>query len=149
MAGIYFAEGNGVNRIPVAGGSTAGVAGGTAPLAILGANSTSLFLYDGSTIGSVPLPSGDGGGPKPLIAAAVNMNVHGHFAADNGSMYWASNGQANTCQIANCSGTQKALPKRSIDRIEDVGIDGTAIYLCADTTDAANPVVSTVWKLAK
>jgi hypothetical protein len=125
------------------------VAGGTAPLAILGANSRSLFLYDGSSIGSVPLPSGDGGRPKPLIAAAGGVDVSGHFVADDDSMYWASSGQANTCQIANCSGTQKALPKRSVDRIEAVNIDGTSVYLLADTTDADNLVVNTVWKLAK
>jgi len=149
--GIYFASGGGesISRIAVAGGLIATVTGGTAPLAILGANSSSLFVYDGSAIGSVPLPSGDGRSPKPLIAAALNVNVDGHFAADDESMYWASNGQASTCQISNCSGTQKALPKRAVDRMWDVGIDSAAVYLLAESGDAANPAVSTVWKLAK
>ena len=69
--GIYFAEGTGVYRIPVSGGLISTVTGGTTRLAILGANSTSLFLNDEGVITSVPLPSGDGGSPKPLIAASV------------------------------------------------------------------------------
>jgi hypothetical protein len=148
--GIYFADGNGISRIPVAGGSVAGVTAGSAPLAILAANNTSLFLYDGRVIGSVPLPSGDGGSPKPLIATALSANVDGHFAADDSAMYWVSNSQANTCQISNCSGTQKALPKRAIDAINDVGIDAAAVYLFAQSGVTDNSTaVCTVWKLAK
>jgi hypothetical protein len=149
QGGIYFADGNGINRIPIAGGSIAGVTYGTAPLAILGANSTSLFLYDGTSIGSVPLPSGDGGRPKPLIAVTLDVGFDGHFAADDISIYWANNGQASTCQITNCSATQKALPTRAVDRIYDVGIDTAAVYLLADSFDANNSVVSNVLKLAK
>ena len=150
LGGIYFADGNGISRLPLAGGAIASVTNGTAPLAILGANGTSLFLYDGNSIGSVPLPSGDGHGPKAVITSTVDVNIHGHFAADDSSMYWASyGGQASVCQIANCSGTQKALPKRAADSIYDVGIDGTAVYLLADSSDFNNPAVSTVWRLAK
>lgn len=152
QGGIYFAVSGrtSIDRIPITGGSIASVTFATAPLSILGANSTSLFLYDGSTIGSVPLPSGDGRSPKPLTSVAdLNVGVNGHFAADENSIYWVVKGQANTCEIANCAGTQKALPKRAIDSMWDVGLDGSATYLLAESGDAANPAVSTVWKLAR
>jgi hypothetical protein len=149
--GIYFTVPGGttIDRIPVTGGLIVSVTFGTAPLSILGANSTSLFVYEGSSIGSVPLPSGDGGRPKPLISAAeLNIGFDG-FAAADGSIYWVFEGQANTCEISNCSGTQRALPKRAGDSVRDVGIDGAAIYLLAESGDATNPAVSTIWKLAK
>ena len=73
--GIYFAEGNNISRIPVAGGSIANITYGTAPLSILGANGPSLFLYDGKSISFVPLPSGDARPPSVLIATDVNMNL--------------------------------------------------------------------------
>ena len=149
QGGIYFADGDGVNRIPISGGSIAGVTYGTAPLAILGANSSSLFLYDGTSIGSVPLPSGDGGRPNPLIAATLDAASHAHFAADDNAIYWANNGQGSTCQISNCSGTQKVLPKPAVDSIYDIDIDGTAVFMVANSFDASNPAVSNVWKLAK
>jgi hypothetical protein len=149
QGGIYFSDGN-VERMPIAGGSITSVAGGAAPLTILGANSTSLFVYDGNAIGWVPLPSGDGGAPKRLLAAAVNVGVNGRFAADDNSIYWASTGPASTCQIANCSATQKTLPKRAVDSIWDVGIDDDAIYLFAQSgVNDGNTAICTVWKLAK
>jgi hypothetical protein len=142
--GIYFADGNDVRRVPVAGGSMTVVTSGNAPLAILGANSTSLFLYDGSAIGSVPLPNGDGLSPKPLITA------HGRFAADDRSMYWASNsGVATTCQISDCQRTQRILPKRDIDMIYDVGIDDAAVYWFALSGTVEGAKLCTVWKMAK
>jgi hypothetical protein len=148
--GIYFADGNNISRIPVAGGAIASITYGTAPLSILGANSTSLFLYDGKAISFVPLPSGDARPPTVLIATDVNTNLHGHFAADSRRMYWTDNSrQGNACEIANCSGTQKALPKRSTDRLEDLGADADAIYLLADSSATSSTAASAVWKLAK
>ena len=102
------------------------------PFAILGANSTSLFVYDDGAIGSVPLPSGDGNSPTPLIAAGLYKGADGRFAADDRSMYWVSyGGLANTCQISDCLRTQKALPKSATEWIQDVGIDEDAVYLLA------------------
>jgi hypothetical protein len=148
--GLYFVDGTNVNRIPVSGGSIATVASGTASLAILGANSTALFVYDGSSIGSVALPSGEGGSPRPVIATVLNVGVDGHFAADDDAMYWVSNGQVNTCHVSNCSGTQEALPKRAADVTWDVGLDGAAVYLLADSGISDNGTkVCTVWKLAR
>jgi hypothetical protein len=149
QGGIYFADQSVINRIPVSGGSIASITGGTQPLTILGANSTLLFLYDGSAIASIPLPSGDGRGPTPIISVALNASNGGHFAADDSSIYWAANDRANSCQISNCSATQKALPKRAIDYVYDVAVDGVAIYFLADSGDAKNPAVGTVWKLAR
>jgi hypothetical protein len=151
QGGIYFADGNGVDRIPVAGGSIEIVASESATLILLGANTRFLFVYDGSIIGSIPLPSGDGAGPKPLIATALDTaGPDGHFAADDDSIYWASNGTANTCHASNCAGTQKTLPKRSADSIWDVAIDDTAVYLFAQSgVNGDNTAVCTVWKLPK
>ena len=148
--GIYFAEGNNISRFPVAGGSIASITYGTAPLSILGANRTSLFLYDGKAISFVPLPSGDARAPSVSIATAANTNLHGHFAADDSRMYWVDNDhQGNACEISNCSGTQKALPGRITDRLEDLGADADALYLLTDSSATANTAASAVWKLAK
>jgi hypothetical protein len=149
QGGIYFSDGN-INRIPVAGGSAVVVTSGPAPLTILGANSASLFVYDGREIGSVPLPNGDGGSPKLLFAVALNVGGDGRFAADDTSVYWAgSNGQAVTCQIANCSGTQKTLPKRAVDSVWDIGSDAEAVYSFAQSGSLNSTSICTVWKLAK
>ena len=147
--GIYFAAGNGVNRIPIAGGSIVSVTAAAAPLTILGANSTSLFVYDGSAIGSVPLPSGDVGSPAPLILTGLNPGTDGNFAVDDNSMYWAANGAANTCQISTCAMTLKTLPKRAVDSIYDVGLDSAAVYLFAQSGLYNSTAACTVWKLAK
>jgi hypothetical protein len=149
--GVYFvADRTNISRIPVAGGSIASITSSTAPLTILGANSSSLFVSDGTAISSVPLPSGDGGSPHALIVSGVNTNIHGHFAADDRRMYWTDNGgQGHVCDVSNCQGTQKALPKRGVERFEDVGADETAVYLLADSSDATNKAIATVWKLAK
>jgi hypothetical protein len=65
-------------------------------------------------------------------------------------MYWTDNDrQGDVCDVSNCQGTQKALPKRGVERFEDVGADDTAIYLLADSSDFTNDAVATVWKLAK
>jgi hypothetical protein len=149
QGGIYFSDATGVSRIPAAGGSIKGISGADAPLTILGTNNTSLFVYDGTTIGAVSLPNGDGGTPKSLVTTTLSVGVDGHFAADDAVIYWASNGAANTCQIANCSGTQKALPKRDIDSIRDVGIDSTAVYWLADSLTVDTKDLCTVWKLAR
>jgi hypothetical protein len=149
QGGIYFADQNVINRIPVSGGPIASVTVGTQSLTILGVNSTLLFVYDGQAIASIPLPSGDGRRPTPIISVAFDASTGGHFAADDSSIYWASNNRANSCQISNCSATQKALPKRAIDSIYDVAVDSAAIYLLAESGDANNPAVGTVWKLAR
>jgi hypothetical protein len=150
QGGIYFADGNNVNRIPVAGGSIATVTSFTVPLKILGANSDSLFLYDGTIIRAIPLPSGDGGSPRAIIGAAVIAEIDGHFAADDESMYWVSAGQANSCRIANCSGTQRALPKRAGDSIWDLGIDDAAVYLLAESGSSdAGITTCSLQKLAR
>jgi hypothetical protein len=148
QGGVYFSDGSSVSRIPVAGGSIATITTGSAPLTILGANSSALFLHDGNAISWVPLPSGDGRGPKALIVATVTVNVDGRFAADDGSIYWVSNGQANTCEVSNCAATLEALPQRAADRVGDLGLDAAAVYWVADSSDA-DAVISTVWKLAR
>jgi hypothetical protein len=149
QGGIYWAEGTSIERIPASGGVRTVVTGGTTPLAILGANSTSLFVNDDSAIGSVPLPSGDGKSPTPLIAAGLAAGAAAQCAADDRSIYWVSNHVANTCQISSCLGTQRALPKLAAEWILDVGIDDVAVYLLADTGDVNNPHIATVRKLAK
>ena len=116
-------------------------------LTILGANSMSLFLYDGTAIRSLLMPSGDGSSPPPLLVVALNVGSYGHFAADDNSIYWASNGQGAT-EILNCL-SDPDIPKRAADAIWDVGIDGTAAYFLAESGDANNPAVSTAWKVAK
>ena len=65
-------------------------------------------------------------------------------------MYWVDNNhQGNACEISNCSGTQKALPGRSTDRLGDLGADADALYLLTDSSATANTAASAVWKLAK
>jgi hypothetical protein len=148
QGGVYYADGSSVYRIPVAGGSIATITNASARLTILGANSSTLFVYDGDAIGTVPLPSGDGRSPKVLVAATVTENVDGRFAADDRSIYWVSEDDVDTCELSNCAGTRKSLPKRPADRFDDVGIDAAAVYLLANSGDAT-PAASTVWRLAR
>jgi hypothetical protein len=147
--GIFFADGNGVSRIPVVGGAIGSVTYGTGRLTILGANSSSLFLYDGSSIGSIPLPSGDGGMPKPVITTALNPNVDGHFAGDDSSIYWVNNGSVETCELSRCASSLRTLPKRAQDEVEDVGIDDAAVYWLAADSTGGSLAGCTVSKLAR
>jgi hypothetical protein len=149
QGGIYFADGAHLDRKPISGGSIGRVTVGDMPLAILGANSSAMFLYDGTAIASVPLPSGDGGRPKPLFAATVDSSLDGHFVADDNAIYWANNGIAMTCRLSDCPGTITTLPKRSGDSIADVGIDSTAIYWVAGGSFVNSTSACTVWKLAR
>jgi hypothetical protein len=148
--GVFIADGTAIVRLPASGGVFAGVTGATSPLKILGANATYLFVYDGTAIGQVPLPSGNAGAPKSMITTALVPNVDGRFAADETSAYWVNQG-VQTCAIANCTSTLKALPSRSIDTVKDLGIDDQAIYWGAESPNPDDPslAASTVWKLAK
>jgi hypothetical protein len=150
QGGIYFVDSDrtSIRRIPVAGGSIATVTTGTAPLVALGANSTSLFVYDGSDIGSVPLPSGDGGSPRRLVGTTLTPGVDATFAADDHSIYWVSDSVVETCEISNCISTQRLLPKSSTDNIYDVGIDDVAVYWVSRTF-TGNLGACTVSKLAR
>jgi hypothetical protein len=150
QGGIFMVSNDVLERLPASGGSFAGVTSANTSLTILGANSTDLFLYDGSSIGHIPLPSGNAGAPIPLITTALQVGQDGRFAADDTSIYWA-NQSVQTCQIANCAATMRALPSRSVDTVMDVGVDDQAIYWGATSpdTDSAGIDGSTVWKLAK
>jgi hypothetical protein len=148
--GIFFADGGTISRLPAAGGLIVTVTSAASPLTVLGANATYLFVYDGMAIGYVPLPAGNAAAPKPMITTALNPGVDGHFVADATSAYWVNNG-VQTCEIANCAATLKALSTRAIDIVEDVGIDNQAVYWGAGSPNPDNLSVSasTVWKLAK
>jgi hypothetical protein len=148
QGGIFYSDGNSVYRLPISGGSLIGVALGTSPLTILGANSAFLYVYDGSAIGYVPLPNGTGHAPTPLIGASVSPNVDGHFAVDDSSAYWVDQG-VKTCQLSNCSTSLRSLPLPSSDPVEDVGIDDQAIYSLVGTYDSVNGTGCAVLKLAK
>jgi len=150
QGGIFLANGDAVERLSVSGGAFANVAGGSSSLSILGANDSDLFLYDGASIGYTPLPSGTQGAPTPLATTSLSSGVGRGFAADDTSAYWA-NQAVQTCKIANCAATTKALPSRSVDTIMDVGMDDQAIYWGANSPDPASLSTDacTVWKLAK
>ena len=86
-----------------------------------------------------------------MIATTMSAAGVGRgFAADDTSIYWA-NTAVQTCQLANCAATLKALPTRSVDSVEDVGEDAQAIYWGADSpdTDSGSTDGCTVWKLAR
>lgn len=147
QGGIFLSNGDAVERLSTSGGSFANVAGDTTSLTILGANDSYIFLYDGTSIVYTTLPNGAGGPVMPLIATP---NIDGHFAADDTSAYWLNQG-VQTCEIANCAATTKALPSHGGDIVEDVGIDDQAVYWGAGALDPAdiNLDACAVWKLAK
>ncbi len=147
QGGIFFIDGTALKRISISGGAFTTPAIASSTLAILGANDNNLYLFDGTSIVSTPLPNGTGGAPTKLIDASLS----GGFAADDNSIYWIDSG-VQTCQIENCAATKRALPTRTVDDAEDVGIDSQAIYWGAVSSDPSNSTGksgSTVWKLAK
>jgi hypothetical protein len=150
QGGIFLANADAVERLSVSGGAFANVAGASTSLAILGANDSDLFLYDGTSIGYVPLPSGTQGSPTPLVTTSLSLDMGRGVAADDSSAYWA-NQTVQTCELVNCAATTKALPSRSVDIVMDVGIDDQAIYWGANSPDPDSPSTDgcTVWKLAK
>jgi hypothetical protein len=150
QGGIYFADGGSVQRIALAGGSFSTITTGSARLTVLGANSTSLFLFDGESIGYVVLPSGNGGGPNPLIATSLQPHIDGRFAADDTSIYWVNGSSVDTCEIGSCAATVKPLPNRFGDSVTDVGVDDRAVFWVADSPGTGSvSAISSVWKLAK
>lgn len=150
QGGVFYANGGVLERLPISGGSLSSPTSETSTLTILGANSENIFLYDGSSIVYTPLPNGTGGAPHPLIATLLQPFIDGRFSADDTSIYWVGGG-VQTCEIANCATTQKALPTRSVDEVVDVGTDDQAVYWGAGSPDTDNPTrdACTVWKLAK
>ncbi len=149
-AGIFLTSGGMLERLPISGGSFSSPAVASSALTILGANDEDIFLYDGTSIVYTPIPNGTGGAPTPLIATSLQPVIDGRFAADDTSAYWVSGG-VQTCEIANCAATQKALPSRSVDMVVDVGTDDQAVYWGAGSPDTDDPNMGacTVWKLAK
>jgi len=150
QGGIFFANGTALNRISSSGGSFTTPTVANTNLSILGANDNNIYLYDGTSIVYTPLPNGTGGPPTKLIDASADRGLDGAFAADDTSAYWVDNG-VQTCQLANCAGTQRALPSRSVDAVDDVGLDGQAVYWGAGSPNTSNSgnTGCTVWKLAK
>jgi hypothetical protein len=149
--GVYFSEGTTVSRIPSSGGVITGVTGADTPISILAANSTLLFLYDGKAIGSVPLPSGDARIPTAVVTTTtLNPGVAAKFAADDRAIYWVSDGKASTCELADCPGTQRSLPRGDSPSIWDIGIDDAAVYLFGQHGFLdGGAVVCAVWKIAR
>jgi hypothetical protein len=150
QGGVFLTNGDVIERLSASGGSFANVVGGTGSLTILGANDNDIFSYNGTSIVYTTLPSGNGGSATPLIATPLNPNIDGHFAADDTSAYWVNQG-IQTCEIANCAGTVRALPSHNGDIVEDVGIDDRAVYWGAGTIDPTDTSTDAcaVWKLAK
>jgi hypothetical protein len=148
QGGVFYTDENSVHRLPISGGSFVTVASAASPLTILGANSASLYVYDGSAIGYVPLPNGTGHAPALLISASLNPGIDGHFAADDSSAYWVDQG-VKACQLSNCSSSLRSLPLPAGDPVEDVGVDDQAVYSLVSTYDSAKGVSCAVWKLAK
>jgi hypothetical protein len=146
QGGLFFTNGGSLERISISGGSFTAPTVSNNNLTILGANDNNLFLYDGTSIVYTPLPNGTGGPPDKLIDAAT---VRG-FAADDTTAYWVDGG-LEACQLATCASTQRALPTRTVDSVEDVGTDAQAVYWIAVSPDTGNSGIDgcTVWKLAK
>lgn len=149
QGGLFLPNSDTVERLSASGGAFADVASGSTALSILGANDSDLYLYDGTSIGYIPLPNGTQSASAPLITTPLGSGNGRGFAADDTSAYWA-NTTVQTCAIANCAATLKSLPSRSVDTVMDVGIDDQAVYWGAnspipgESTDGC-----TLWKLAK
>jgi hypothetical protein len=150
QGGIFLSNGDVVERLSASGGSFANLVSSSTSLTILGANDNYMFLYDGTSVVYTTLPNGTGEPATPLISTPLNPNIDGHFAADDTSAYWVNQG-VQTCEIANCAATVKALPSHSGDIVDDVGIDDQAVYWGAGTLDPADTSMDAcaVWKLAK
>jgi len=150
QGGIYFADAGSVQKLPASGGTLTTVAASTSMLSILGTNSSSLYVFDGSVIGYVPLPNGTGRPPTPVVMTTVAPHIDGQFAADDAALYWVTSDRLQTCDIVNCPATVLTLPSVTGDHVYDVGIDDKAIYWVESTYDSANGSgASTAWKLAK
>jgi hypothetical protein len=149
QGGLFLSNGDAVERLSASGGAFADVAGGSTTLSILGANDSDLYLYDGTSIGYIPLPNGTQSAPTPLITTALGSGIGRGFAADDTSAYWA-NTTVQTCTLANCAATMKSLPSRSVDTVMDVGMDDQAVYWGANSPiPGASTDGCTLWKLAK
>jgi hypothetical protein len=148
QGGVFISSDGSVQRLPIGGGSLIAVAVAPAPLTILGANTTSLYVYDGSTIGFVPLPNGTGQAPAPLVTAKLDPGFDGRFAADDTSAYWVDQG-IKRCELSNCPSSVRSLALPSNDPVEDVAVDNEAVYWVASTYNTANGFGAVVWKVAK
>jgi hypothetical protein len=152
QGGLFMANGTALERLPISGGSFVGVtSSGTTRVTILGANSTNIYLYDGTSVVFTPLPAGDGGSAHKLLDTALAPNVDGRFVVDDTSAYWVSNGAIETCQISDCMNTQKAVPSQSGIEVADVGLDPAALYWTnySDGTSSSGTTYFSVWKLAR
>ena len=151
QGGIFFTSGSALMRISLSGGSFTTPTIASSSLTILGANHSNIFLYDGTSIVNTPLPNGTGGPPETLIATSVDTGSDGGFDADDTSVYWVANEGVHACLIANCAASQRTLPTRSVDMVQDVKTDSQAVYWGAGSPNTGNSGVSgsSVWKLAK
>jgi hypothetical protein len=151
QGGLFMANDTVLERLPLSGGSFVGITTGNARLTILGANSSNIYLYDGTSVVFSPLPSGDGGNPHKLVDTQLSINMDGRFAVDETDAYWVSNGTIQSCQLSNCSVTQKTVPSPSGIQVGDVGVDAQAIYWVNyhDGTTPSGVAYFSVWKIAK
>lgn len=151
--GLYYSIGQSIERLPLSGGAQTTV-GYTSTqtstsLVVLAANSDSLFFSDGSTIFSTPLPSGNGAPGTKLIDTDVSGHTGVLFVADDASVYWSTSG-VQSCQLTNCSGTQKVVSGTNADQYGEIGADATAIYWTQGATVPGQKIAAfTLWKLAK
>jgi hypothetical protein len=147
QGGIYFSSGTSIQRLPLSGGSqtTVGYTSTTSSTSLraLATNSAQLFFGQGSAIFSTPLPSGSGAPGSKVIDASP------FFAADDSSAYWISDG-IETCDLGSCGTTQKLIPGHPDAHVEEIGVDGSALYWAESAViPAQNIDAFSVWKLAK
>jgi len=151
-SGLYFSIGQSIQRLPLSGGAQAAIgytSSASPSLVALAANSDTLFFSDGSSVFWTPLPSGNGSPGTKLIDSNVSGFTGVLFVADDTSAYWSTSG-IQTCQLTNCSGSQRVVPGTSENRYGEIGIDDAAIYWTQATAVPGESLSAfTLWKLAK
>lgn len=147
QGGVFFSDGS-IERLPINGGSIITVAAGPSQLTLLGANGSSLYVYDGSAVGFVPLPNGTGRAPTPLVTTKLNPGFDGRFAVDDSSAYWVDQG-IKTCRLSDCPSSALSLSLPSDDPVADIAIDDEAVYWVVKTYDPVIGLGTAVWKMAR
>lgn len=153
--GLFLVGSTGtIQRLPLSGGAFRTVASGAGNgnVTILGDNGTNLYFYDGASIRFTPLPAGDGLIGQKLIDTSLSPATARRFAVDAQTAYWISSGKIHTCELAQCDATEQIVASQASVQVEDVGIDGNALYW-ANAVEGNVPGSGlsyfSVWKLAR
>jgi hypothetical protein len=148
---IYFRADNAIYRLPVSISGTPAmpVYVSDAQMEPAAANDSSLFWIDATSIRSIPLPNGLGGGSTQVIDNVAVRNYA--LVADDVSLYWIASGLVETCRIANCAATRRSLPMPEPDP-QAIDVDDRAVYWVTRTevNMGTGPIIAgKVWRLAK